>query len=287
MRRLAAVAFMVMLLAGCGSAATTGSSRPTQGTAAPSATALSVTPSSTPAATPAPTATTAASTPSPTPQTYVVQLGDSPGRIASLFGITVIALLRANPTIRFYLSQTGPDAAHTFAPGVRDIQVGDVVIIPATAAPTPAASSSPSPSVTTGCTPYTVQQADKDAVAATDTVGAISLRFGVTGAELRTANPDVKFSADQPGSGHLVAVGEIICIPDLPASRVTYTVQKGDGGEYSIAARFHTTGPALIAANPGVPKLKPGQGGCPKNVGTDFCWAIRLGMVLIIPPPNP
>jgi hypothetical protein len=131
MRRVPAFAFVVLLLVGCGSAAT-GSPPPSLVATVPSTTAPSAAPSSTPTvATPVPITPSAKPVPSPTPRTYVVQAGDVPGRIASGFGITVLALTRANPTVRFVFQQTGPDPSHTFAPGWKDIQIGDVLIIPA------------------------------------------------------------------------------------------------------------------------------------------------------------
>lgn len=129
MRRVPAFAFVVLLLAGCGSAAT-GSLPPSPVATVPSTTAPSVAQSNTPiAATPAPTPS-ARPVPSPTPQTYVVRRGDSYISIAKRFGVKSVALTQANPTVRFFFTQTGPDPSHTFPPGVKDIQIGDVLIIP-------------------------------------------------------------------------------------------------------------------------------------------------------------
>ncbi len=68
---------------------------------------------------PAPAAT---NTPTSLGQTYVVQSGDIPVNIAAQFGITVEALLAANPGIN-----------------ANSLQVGDVLIIPAAPPPGPPA----------------------------------------------------------------------------------------------------------------------------------------------------
>ena len=93
---------------------------------------------SSPTSTPTPNAST--STPSPTPRPsssqtqYTVKSGDNANDIALSFGITVEELAAAN---------------HTTVEGLRSLQVGDVLIIPApSATSTPAATQSPADQTT-------------------------------------------------------------------------------------------------------------------------------------------
>lgn len=91
-------------------------------------------------------------------QQYVAQPGDNLFRIARRFGVTVQAILVANPLI------TDPNV----------IFVGQIINIPITV-PTP-------PPVTPGR--YVVQRGD--------TLSAIARRFGVTLAALIAANPLIR-----------------------------------------------------------------------------------------------
>jgi LysM repeat protein len=66
-------------------------------TAVPSPTASpTVAPTATPTPSPVPATPTAAPTPSPSPLVYIVQNGDSIGRIARRFGVTPAAIIELN-----------------------------------------------------------------------------------------------------------------------------------------------------------------------------------------------
>ena len=104
-----------------------------------------------PAVTPVPVATTA---PPTTPTTYTVQAGDTMGKIAEQFGLSLQDLIAANPAI----------------PNVDSIQVGDVVNIPG-AGTTPAQEGERSHLVQSG-----------------DNLYRIGLLYGCTVAELTQFN---------------------------------------------------------------------------------------------------
>ncbi len=90
---------------------------PSDAAAPPPATATPEVPEDEPTQSPAPTeAPAATNTPSSLGQTYTVKSGDIPETIAAQFGITVEALLAANPTM-----------------DPRNLQVGQVLIIPVSA----------------------------------------------------------------------------------------------------------------------------------------------------------
>lgn len=113
-----------------------------------------------------------------------------------------------------------------------------------------------------------------------DTYYSIALRTGTTVEALIRANPGVDPNA--------LRVGQTICIPagPVPVPRTPcpggrlYTVRPGDT-YYSIALRFGTTVPALIASNPGVDPnaLRVGQVICisvrPTPIGPPACPGAR------------
>jgi LysM repeat protein len=137
-----------------------------------------------PAPTPSPT-----SPPAGTPTTYVVQRGDTLGRIATRFGVTVQAIMAAN-------NLTNPNLI--FAGQRLTIPTGGAPAPTPTAAPptgTPPPTTTPPP----GGTTYTVQRGD--------TLSAIARRFGVTVQAIMTAN-----NLTNP---NLIFVGQVLTIPTL------------------------------------------------------------------------
>ncbi|MDP2871642.1 MAG: SafA/ExsA family spore coat assembly protein [Bacillota bacterium] len=165
---------------------------------------------------------------------YVVQSGDTMFLIAQRFGVTLSALIAANPQI----------------PNPNLIFPGQRICVPAH---TPA----PSPPSCPGGFIYVVQSGD--------TMFKIAQRFGVTLSALIAANPQIP-------NPNLIFPGQRICVP---AGAVTppppscpggfiYIVQSGDT-MFKIAQRFGVPLNALIAANPQIPnpnQIFPGQRIC-------------------------
>jgi len=204
-----------------------------------------VTPSVTPppAATPLPSA----------PTTYTVQWGDWMRKIAERHGVTVDALVAANPSInpnRIYPGQV----LNIPAPG-------GSVVSPPTGGATPFAPPG-------GPTTYTVQRGEW--------LYQIARKFGISVAQLQTANPGVNPNYLYPGQVLNIPGGAAPNPPPsglttpTPSSGVTptpgtgsaqnYTVQPGDT-LYSIAVRFRTTPYAIQIANhlPNVNAIYPGM----------------------------
>lgn len=176
----------------------------------------------TPTATPTPV-TTPTPVPSGTATTYRVQWGDWLGKIADKHGVTVEALIAANPGIN---------------PNV--IYPGQTLNIPAPGS----APATPSGSVT-GPTTYTVQRGEW--------LSQIARKFGITVQQLKAANPGINPNVLYPG--------QVLRIPARTApspaegtptpgtgGATTYTVRPGDT-LYAIAVRFKTTPLALQIAN--------------------------------------
>jgi spore coat assembly protein SafA len=145
---------------------------------------------------------------------YTAVAGDTLFLIAQRFGVSLDALIAANPQI------TDPNV----------IQVGQRICIPP---PTPA----PVPPCPGGFI-YTVVPGD--------TMFLIAQRFGVSLQALIAANPQIP-------DPNVIQVGERICIPpreEIPCPGGTiYTVVAGDT-LFFIAQRFGVSLQALIAANP-------------------------------------
>lgn len=195
-----------------------------------------------PVATPTPVTPVASS-----PTKYTVQWGDWIRKIAEKHGVSVEALLAANPGIH-------PDR----------IYPGQVLNIPAPsgALPTPSSGTAPVGIPNT----YTVQQGEW--------FYQIARKFNITVAQLQAANPRVNPNFLYPGqvlripaeaSPITPAPGDATPTPSAGAPS-TYTVQAGDTLS-SIAVKFKTTSLALQIAN-NLPNPN----------------AIYPGMVLIIPP---
>ncbi|MBM3128926.1 MAG: LysM peptidoglycan-binding domain-containing protein [Chloroflexi bacterium] len=183
-----------------------------------------------------PTVPITSSTPSAplagTATTYTVQWGDWMRKIAEKHGVTVEALIVANPTIN-------PNR----------IFPGQVLNIPAPggAIPTPAAGATPIPP-SGAPTTYTVQQGEW--------FYQIARKFNISVAQLQAANPGVNPNflypgqvLRIPGEGAPISPtpGSVMPTPGSGASS-TYTVQPGDTLS-SIAVKFKTTPMALQIAN--------------------------------------
>ncbi len=205
-------------------------------------------------ATPTPSAPSAGAAPG----TYVVQWGDWMRKIAEKNGVSVEALIAANPGINPNMIYPGQVLK---IPGP-----GGSVPTPSTGGATPSAPSG-------GPTTYTVQQGEW--------FYQVARKFGVSVAQLQAANPGVNPNFLYPGQVLNIPGGATVPTPSgatpTPASAITptpgaggaqtYTVQPGDT-LYAIAVRFHTTIYALQIANH-LPNAN----------------AIYPGMILIIPQP--
>lgn len=173
-----------------------------------------------------PTATPIAlTTPLPgTATTYKVQWGDWLRKIAEKHGVTVEALLAANPGIN---------------PNV--IYPGQTLNIPAPGS----APATPSGSVSEPTT-YTVQRGEW--------LAQIARKFGITAPQLLAANPGINPNVLYPGQvlripAKAAPVPEGTPTPGTGTSgSTTYTVRPGDT-LYAIAVRFKTTPLALQIAN--------------------------------------
>lgn len=159
----------------------------------------------------------------PTGQTqYVVKPGDTLYRIASLYGVSVAAIVSAN-------NITNPNLIHP----------NQVLVIPAGGGSTP---STPP----TSTTRYTVQ--------AGDTLYRIAARYGTTVTAIANANGIT--------NTNLIRVGQVLVIPagTSGTTQVRYTVQAGDT-LYRIALRYNTTVSAIAGANniTNTNLIRPGQ----------------------------
>lgn len=155
---------------------------------------------------------------------YVVQPGDTMFSIARKFGVSLDALIAANPQI--------PDPSQ--------IQPGQIVCIPGVVCPS-------------GTFSYIVQPGD--------TMFSIAQRFGVSLQELIDANPQIP-DPSRLVPGQTVCVPITTPPPtQCPPGTFAYTVQSGDS-MWSIARKFGVSLDALIAANPQIPNpnlIFPGQ----------------------------
>ncbi len=170
---------------------------------------------------------------------YTVRAGDTMFLIAQRFGVSLNALIAANP--------------HISNPAV--ICPGDVLCVPGAVAMDVAAEDAEelmASRVPASCPPgfqgrYTVQPGD--------TMFLIAQRFGVSLNALIAANPHIS-------NPNLIFPGDVLCVPGgpgecgnrVPAScppgfQGRYTVQPGDT-MFLIAQRFGVSLNALIAANP-------------------------------------
>ena len=178
---------------------------------------------------------------------HQIRSGDTLYALASRFGTTVDAVLRANP---------GTDPA--------SLRVGQLLCIPTAAVPGRPPGPPPGRPPGVACPGGFLYQ-----IRAGDTFYAIARAHGMTVDTLRRANPGVNPSS--------LRVGQLICIPTAlapgvpsqpacPAGATPYIIRRGDTF-YGIARRFRVSVAALTSANPGV---NPGR--------------LQIGQLVCIPP---
>lgn len=165
--------------------------------------------------------------------TYTIRSGDTLFGIARSLGISLDALLRANPGIN-------PEA----------LRVGQVICLPVTPVPPT--------ECPTGFERYTIM--------AGDTLFALARRFGTTVEAIQRANPGL-----DPNSlrvGQIICIPSPAPPPtECPAGFQRYTIVAGDT-LFALARRFGTTVDALLRANPGIDpeSLRVGQIICVPSV---------------------
>ena len=181
---------------------------------------------------------------------HQIRSGDTLYALASRFGTTVDAILRANP---------GTDPA--------SLRVGQLLCIPTAAVPGRPPGPRPGRPPGVACPGGFLYQ-----IRAGDTFYAIARAHGMTVDTLRRANPGVNPSS--------LRVGQLICIPTAlapgvpsqpacPAGATPYIIRRGDTF-YGIARRFRVSVAALTSANPGV---NPGR----LQIGQLVCIPSRPG----------
>ncbi len=200
---------------------------------------------------------------------YVIQSGDTLGKIASRCGTTVAALKLANPNLGYWIyagqslwlpgafmdngngyatyvvarGDTLKSLATRFGTsmdilassnGIRNynlIYEGQRLTVPSgNAVPDPAPAPGPQPGPAPAGT-YVVQWGD--------TMRKIAARLNVSLSDLLAANPQI-------ANPNLIFFGQLV---NIPASASVYTVQRGDTLRI-ISARFGTSVDALLQLNP-------------------------------------
>lgn len=172
--------------------------------------------------------------PCPGGELYEIEPGDTLYQISRRRGITLDALLEANPGI-------DPE----------NLQVGQQICIPRVDVPEPEPRPPERP-LCPGGRLYRIRPGD--------TFYRISRREGISLDDLIAANPDVDPEALQ--------VGQVICIPRRPVPTpppvvcpgIRYTIQAGDT-LYALAQRYNTTVDMILRYNPGLDpeRLRVGQ----------------------------
>jgi LysM repeat protein len=160
--------------------------------------------------------------PSTTPGTYTVQWGDWLNKIAAQFGVSVQAIIDANPGIK-------PDL----------IAVGQVLNIPAGGTSSPLPTATPGGSTpTTSATSYTVQKGEW--------LYSIARKLNLSVQAIQGANPGVNLN--------LLLPGQVINLPGggtastSTATGKTHVVKAGET-LYSIAVQYGTTPYAIQLKN--------------------------------------
>jgi len=186
------------------------------------------------------------------PHVHTVLQGETLKSIAARYGVSVLFLINGNSTII-----TNPDLIFTGQP------VFVPIIYNAAPVPLTGAAGTPTPAAVTTATPAPGTATKTPTPAATVVSGNLirvivrsgeSLltyvaRYGVTGAAIRGANPQLK-------DPNLIFPGDVIIIPvatSFTPSRATpffYVVVAGDTTA-SIAAKFEMSSDTLTRANPG------------------------------------
>lgn len=208
---------------------------------------------------PAPAPAAAQVPPCPGGFLYEIRPGDTFYALARRFGVSLEAILAANP---------GVDP--------RNLQVGQLVCIPGQAPPVPPV---PPPVFCPGGTPYVIRSGD--------TLWLIAQRYGTTVEALLRANPGI--------NPQNLQIGQVICIPGTgpvpppfcPGGTL-YVIAPGDT-LWQLAARFGTTVQAIMAANPGLDpnRLVVGQTICiPQAPITPRACSFTLTPSLVGPAPT-
>ena len=218
---------------------------------------------------------------------YIVRPGDTFFSIARQFGVTVDALIAANPQIQdpsqirpgqvvcipnqqtvcppgtfSYIVQPGDTMftiARRFGVSLQDlIDANPQIPDPSRLVPGQIVCV-PTITCPTGTFSYTVVQGD--------TMFSIAQKFNVPLNELIAANPQIP-------NPSLIFPGQTVCVPrtsqppsGCPSGTFAYTVKSGDS-MWSIAKKFGVSLDALIRANPQIPnpsQIKPGQVVCVPN----------------------
>ncbi|MCF6464492.1 LysM peptidoglycan-binding domain-containing protein [Clostridium sp. Cult2] len=171
---------------------------------------------------------------------YTIRPGDTFYKLSQQFGVSVEAIMRANP---------GVDP--------NNLQIGQVICIPQMAPPVP-----PCPNGFY----YTIRPGD--------TIFALSQRFGVSVQAIINANPGIDPNNLQ--IGQVICIPQMAPpIPPLPPcpNGFYYTIRPGDT-LFTIGQRFNVPVQEIINANPGIDpnNLQIGQVICIPRRCVVFCF---------------
>ncbi|SHD78284.1 LysM peptidoglycan-binding domain-containing protein [Schnuerera ultunensis] len=168
---------------------------------------------------------------------YTIRPGDTLFALSQRFGVSVQAIINANPGI-----------------DPNNLQIGQVICIPQMAPPVP-----PCPNGFL----YTIRPGD--------TLFALSQRFGVSVQAIINANPGIDPNNLQ--IGQVICIPQMA--PPLPPcpNGFYYTIRPGDT-LFAISQRFNVSVQAIINANPGIDpnNLRIGQVICIPRRCVVFCF---------------